>query len=158
MEQNNFTIVIMVGISGSGKSTYIKNNLSGFKIISRDLIRQSLNIMGEDEKRVGSKEEEANVSNIEKKLMLDYCNKRISFVIDDMNLRKKHREQLINFFRKFNPFIRIVYCTAKSVDDCILRRNGQIKSNIIKQMNSVINSPNNIPNDDECDELIISNS
>ena len=145
MEQNNFTIVIMVGISGSGKSTYVKNNLSGFKIVSRDLIRQSLNIMGEDEKRVGSKEEEANVSNIEKKLMLDYCNKRISFVIDDMNLRKKHREQLIN-------------CTAKSVDDCILRRNGQIKSNIIKQMNSVINSPNNIPNDDECDELLISNS
>ena len=37
-----FKVYIMIGIPGSGKSTYVKNNLADIPMISRDIIRIEL--------------------------------------------------------------------------------------------------------------------
>ena len=47
---------IMSGLPGSGKSTWIKKNLHNVKVISKDLIRQYIGIMtNQNDKAIGDK-------------------------------------------------------------------------------------------------------
>ena len=55
----------MIGIPGSGKSTWIEKNLSrNIRIISKDQIRIDLGIMKDTRKAIGTKEEEEKVKDI----------------------------------------------------------------------------------------------
>ena len=61
---------IMLGVAGSGKSTWIKNNLGNeVKIISKDGIREELGIIKGTKKAIGNKEQEDEVRRIQEKRM-----------------------------------------------------------------------------------------
>lgn len=80
----------MIGIPGSGKSTWIKNNLPrNINIISKDQIRINLGIMEKTRKAIGTKEEEERVQKIYESLLSEALNSGKSFVIDNVNLGKK---------------------------------------------------------------------
>ena len=98
-------VYIMVGIPGSGKSTWIKNNLGNINIVSRDIIRAELGFTtDENEKVVLDKKDEALVTKVEYDYIRKYCAKNVPFVIDDTNTGK-YRKELINVLRKYNRFI-----------------------------------------------------
>ena len=79
----------MVGIPGSGKSTWVKQNLGKkFPVVSRDLIREELGYCQEGEKMVGTKEQEEKVTKRQMKMIDWYLKRNISFAIDDTNLGK----------------------------------------------------------------------
>lgn len=151
MNKKDFNIFIMCGIAGSGKSTYISNNLSYLPVVSRDLIRENLKMAKKGEKFVGTREQETLVTKLEYEQIEEFCKNKNSFIVDDMNLQKKYRNQLINFVKKFNPSITIIYVEAPSIEDNIKRREGMISSDIIKSMIHKLD----FPTKNECDNLII---
>lgn len=126
-------VYIMVGIPGSGKSTWIKNNLGNINIVSRDIIRAELGFTtDENEKVVLDKKDEALVTKVEYDYIRKYCAKNVPFVIDDTNTGK-YRKELINVLRKYNRFI-IGINMHTPLDVCIERRKGQIPAKIMKQI------------------------
>lgn len=124
-------VYIMCGIPGSGKSTWISNNLDkNIKIISRDIIRYKLGYVDNpDEKVVLNKEQENHVTQIEYKLINNYLSNGESIVIDDIN-SGKYRNKLINELRKYNVHI-IGVNLITPLDICIKRRINQINPNIL---------------------------
>lgn len=124
-------VYIMCGIPGSGKSTWISNNLDeNIKIISRDIIRYKLGYVDNPDKKVVlNKEQENHVTQIEYELINNYLSNGESIVIDDINLGK-YRNKLINELRKYNVHI-IGVNLITPLDICIKRRIGQIIPNVL---------------------------
>ena len=88
-KQNPFNVWIMVGLPGSGKSTYIKEVLpKSLDIISQDYIRQELGIMKDDEhKAIGNSEQEKEVTKICLERIDKEIEERHDFVIDNTNIK-----------------------------------------------------------------------
>lgn len=148
--QPQFTVYFMIGLPGSGKDTYIKNNLNEFPTICRDDIRKELGIQGD--KPMGMKKEENLVTKIVEEIMKELCEKEQSFIINNTNLKQKYRD---NFKRiisksKYNPKIIYIYVEASSIDINKERRRGQIDGSVIDNMFNKFDFP--LPS--EYDELV----
>ena len=153
---NDFCAYILCGFPGCGKSTYIKNNLNDIKVISRDIIRQELGIGGatleNDKKVVGTKEEENKVSEIFDKKMIECCENKESFILDNTNLKSAYRKEYLLKIMKYNPIVKIIYIEAPNfISSCCERRNGQIPKSVYERMNKNFD----FPQLSECDELVI---
>lgn len=153
---NDFCVYILCGFPGCGKSTYIKNNLNDITVISRDIIRQELGIGGatlkNDKKVVGTREEEDKVSEIFNKKMIEYCENKESFVLDNTNLKYQYRKDYLLKIMKYNPKVKIIYVEAPNyIKDCIERRKGEIPKKVYNRMENNFDFPQLY----ECDELII---
>jgi predicted kinase len=127
------TVYLMVGIPGSGKSTWVSKQHPDLPVVSRDIIREMLGFAKPGEKVVCTREQENQVSAEEYRLIEKYCNEHKSFIIDDMNTKLKFRREMIDFLRKFNTYIIGVNVNTP-VDVCIKRRDGQIPADIMKQI------------------------
>jgi len=151
---NSFTVHIMCGIPGAGKSTYIKNDpiLCDLPVVSRDIIRYELGFTKSvDEKAICSWENEAKVSQIIKERIKNYCKAGQSFVVDNMNLKASYRQDIIKQVIPFGAQIHIIYVEAPSIETCINRRNGQIPA---REYTRIIKSLS-FPMLFECDKLTI---
>ena len=153
---NDFCVYILCGFPGCGKSTYIKNNLNDIMVISRDIIRQELGIGGatlkNDKKVVGTREEEDKVSEIFNKKMIECCENKESFILDNTNLKYQYRKDYLLKIMKYNPKVKIIYVEAPNyIKDCIERRKGEIPKKVYNRMENNFDFPQLY----ECDELII---
>ena len=153
---NDFCVYILCGFPGCGKSTYYKEFLADKPIISRDIIRGELGIDGatttNDKKVVGTKEEEDKVSEIFNKKMIEYCENKESFVLDNTNLKYQYRKDYLLRIMKYNPKVKIIYIEAPNyIKDCIDRRKGEIPKKVYDRMEHNFDFPQLY----ECDELII---
>ena len=144
----DFKVYVMVGIPGSGKSTYVKNKLTDLPMISRDLIRIELGMCKEGEKYKGSREEERMVTAYQNALIKYYCATKQSFVIDDTNTGR-FRPQLIEKLRDNGATIVFVRVNTP-LEVCIQRREGQIDRETMKKLHDSIIEPQK----GEYDELI----
>ena len=143
-------VYVMVGLPGSGKSTYIENNFKDIPVVSRDIIRANLGYITIGEKAKLSREQEMEVTNSENKLIDLYCKTGQSFVIDDTNLNPRFRTELFARLRK-HPNVRIVAVHLDTpLSTCIERRKNDIPSDIMKNIASRMS----IPSKDECDDFI----
>lgn len=157
-DENNheFVVYIMCGFPGCGKSTYIKNYLPNIKVISRDIIRCELGIGGatvENQKKVvGNKEEEDRVTQVSDEKIREYCEKKMSFVIDNTNLRSVYRKDILKKVLPYNPEIRIVYVEPNGgIEECMRRREGEIDRSVYERMSKSFD----FPQINECNELTI---
>ena len=153
---NDFCVYILCGFPGCGKSTYVDRFLSDKPVLSRDEIRCELGIGGaafeNDKKVVGTKEEENKVSEIFNKRMIEYCENKESFVIDNTNLKYQYRKDYLVKIMKYNPKVKIIYIEAPNfINDCMERRKGQIDNSVYDRMNNNFDFPQLY----ECDELVI---
>lgn len=151
-DNNNFDfkVYVMCGCSGSGKSTWIQNNLKGIPVVSRDIIRTELEYCGKDEKFVGSFEQEEKVTEIENELIKKYCENKQDFAIDNLNIKLKYRKKLVSLLRKYNAEIIFVVMDT-DINTCKKARNGQISPEIIDRMKQSFT----VPTEDECDKIIV---
>lgn len=120
-----FNVYIMIGISGSGKSTYISSNqtLKDLPIISRDKTRYELKfIKNIDDKVKLDRKKEDVVTNYNNKLMHNLMLEHKSFIIDDMNLLKKWRKGFSDEIRKRKGAIHFIYIEASTSDILYERR------------------------------------
>lgn len=131
-EWGKFNMYVMVGVAGSGKSTYIKENYEYLPVLSRDIIRTEIGLTGE--KPQGNKEQEDKVTEIFNGRLLEYCKKRQSFVIDNTNLKKMYRDSYLNMAWPYMPYIVYVYVEAPSIDENKNRRKGMMPLEVIDRM------------------------
>lgn len=153
---NDFCVYILVGFPGCGKSTYINKYLADKPIISRDIIRGELGINGatttNDKKVVGTREEEDKVSEIFDKKMIECCENKESFVLDNTNLKYQYRKDYLLKVMKYNPKVKIIYIEAPNfIKTCLERRKGQIPKSVYDRMEDNFDFPQLF----ECNELII---
>lgn len=130
----NKCVKLLCGVSASGKTTYIKENLKNDKVISRDEIRFSFPI---SEKTYFSYEKE--VFN----LFIDKINEALknnfSIVIDATHISKKSRYKVLSKIKERNDIDLEVIVIKTSLNDCLERnktREGlaKVPDKVIKDM------------------------
>jgi predicted kinase len=114
-------IYIAVGISGSGKSTYIRENFDSKWIVSSDAIREE--ICGD----IGCQNRNAEVWKEVKKRLVEKISLYGIAVLDATNIDKGRR---IKFMSTFNGCKKIALVFPVELNDAIYRVNGDIKNNV----------------------------
>jgi len=95
-------VKILCGIAGSGKDTFLRG-LSDFEVISLDDIRKEMKVKQKDKKGAG------RVIQAAKSKAKEYLRNGIDFVWNATNLTRNNREQLLNIFSPYNPYVEIIY-------------------------------------------------
>lgn len=147
-----FTCFIMCGVSGSGKSYYIENTLKELylPIVSRDKIRVDLGYCSSTEKLKGNNNQENKVTEIENNLINQYCFNQQSFIIDNINIRKKYRDKIIQTVVKYGGRVEIIYVETYKENN-INRRKDMVNEQVIEEMQKTIDFPTST----ECHRLTI---
>lgn len=132
--------IFLVGLPGSGKSTYVKELLSkkdDYRVVSMDLIREELGICTSGKKGIGSKEQEQMIRQMEADEIAVLIRDGFSIIIDDTNLRSEKRLSQVRIIKEINKDYKIKYVLVKTdVETCIQRRAGEIPANIIRMFNA----------------------
>ena len=121
---------IMIGCPGSGKSTYVGEKKLPY--VSRDQIRILLGYCGENEKYLGTREEEKQVTKEHSRILGEYMSKGLDFFVDDTNVNPKYRKPLIERLRN-SGYTVIGVRVNTSLPVCIERR-PDIPSSVIENM------------------------
>lgn len=94
-------VVMLCGLPGTGKDTWINTNLPNLPMISLDNIRR--------EHRISPKAEQGLVANIAREQAKEYLRKHQPFVWNATNITTQMRESLINLFETYKARVRVVY-------------------------------------------------
>ena len=104
------TLTLLVGIPGSGKSTWAKNNCGKSVVLSSDLIRKEI---------LGSEEDQTNNDLVFKTLYVrakELLNNNVDVIIDATNATVFDRKRSLDNFKDLNIFIKaIVFNTPAEV-------------------------------------------
>ena len=140
----DFTVYVAIGVSGSGKTSYMKKNYPDLPILSRDIARAELGFCEPGKKFVGNVDQENKVTSYLEKKMKKYASEHKDFIIDDMNIRQKYRESIHRTLAGTNARYVYIYVEAPTMQDAINRRRadfGDRTEQLIKDMYSSIEFP-----------------
>ncbi len=112
-DDNRLQVVMMSGLPGVGKDTWIHHNLPDFQVISLDRLRQQMGVDPGDN--------QGAVVNAAKAIAKEYMHNGQSFVWNATNLSRQLRSTLIRLFANYQGRIRIVYLEAPWQE--LLKRN-----------------------------------
>lgn len=117
------TCIILVGPMCAGKSTYIKENCSGYKVISNDIVIETL--PGENYNEKYHSVEKKHLANIAMNQTLEAIKNREDIVIDNMNITAKTRNKTLCRFSKLDRSkYRIVCVVLPYIDEeTFIKRN-----------------------------------
>lgn len=140
LEAKSFKCYIMIGLPGSGKSTWIKENLpKDIGIVSKDLIRRDLGIIkDQNDKAIGDKTQEKEVKRIYHEKLDQLLKEEKDFVIDNTNIGSS-LTHILNQIKKHNNK-SISKCSAigvnikTPVEVCMKRRDNCIPKKVYDQM------------------------
>ena len=144
---------IMMGISGAGKSTQVEKIIEKFNthnksiddvgivVVSRDIARVALGYCSSSEKYLGTKEEENMVTAYCNEVIRDSAEKGRDIIIDDMNLKKKYRDNIKTLLKDYYVKYIYHYVETNSLKTNIERRKGQVSAEAIKNMIDSIEWP-----------------
>jgi predicted kinase len=128
---------IMIGLPGAGKNTIITDGKIIPTIhteISRDDIRVKLGYCKSDEKYLGTPAEEAEVTRVYDAEFNDAIQRGEVIVLNNVHLKKKYRDPVVNMLRTNGYKIVYIYVEAPTLDFNYKRRDGQIAKDRIKEM------------------------
>lgn len=113
-------VILMSGLPGTGKDTWIKKNIPDISMISLDDIRIA--------NKISSKAEQGKVANMARKQAKDFLRRHQSFVWNATNLTTQMRESLINLFESYHAYVHIVY--LESDWQTLLERNRSREASV----------------------------
>lgn len=102
-ESPQMDIVLMSGLPGAGKDTFIRNHFAELPVISLDDIRKEWGIKPTDQKGNGRVIQEAKMR------AKELLRKKKSFVWNATNTTFQMRQQLINLFTDYRAAVNIIY-------------------------------------------------
>ena len=131
------SVYILCGMPGAGKSTFCKNHLPQCKVVSRDIIRTELGYTSSvDEKYVGTKYQEQQVTIRENQLIKEYLEAGYDIVLDNMN-GGPYLKPTIEYIKLIAPEAKIIgYNIVTPLEKCIERRKDQILEGIMRSIHS----------------------
>lgn len=131
------TVYILCGMPGAGKSTFCKKHLPNCKVVSRDLIRVELGYTSSvDDKYVGTKYEEQQVTLRENELIKEYLEAGYDIVLDNMN-GGPYLKGNIEYIKSITPEAKIYgYNIVTPLEKCIERRKDQILEGVMRSIYS----------------------
>lgn len=106
-------VTVLMGLPGSGKDTWIKQNAQDLPMVSLDEIRRAMNVSPKDNqgKVIQSAKEAARV----------HLRAKSDFIWNATNLTKLLRQKVIRLFRDYNAKIKLVYLETTYQE--LIRRN-----------------------------------
>ena len=130
-------VYILCGMPGAGKSTFCKKHLLNCKVVSRDLIRVELGYTSSvDDKYVGTKYEEQQVTLRENELIKEYLEAGYDIVLDNMN-GGPYLKGNIEYIKSIAPEAKIYgYNIVTPLEKCIERREDQILEGVMRSIYS----------------------
>ncbi len=115
-------LYVMCGVSGSGKSTWIEQNLNGFEVISLDKIREELNGKRSCQKHRGQ------VLQLAKSRLKAALAKKQNVVWDATNIRKDFRQIICDLGLNYGALITLV---AFQVKESTLRSHNKSRRHVV---------------------------
>jgi putative nucleotidyltransferase with HDIG domain len=113
--------VVLAGLPGSGKNTWIKNNWSG-NIVELDVIRKKEKISANDKKGQGKILQEA------KERAKQFLRKKESFVWNATNINKQRRDPILGMIHDYRMKSHIVYIETSK--EKLLEQNKNRKNKV----------------------------
>lgn len=107
-------VVLMSGLPGTGKDTWIRRNLPDMPMVSLDDIRR--------EYRISPTDPQGFVANVAKERARECLRRHEPFVWNATNLTEATRRQLVDLFESYRARVRIVYLETDW--QTLLRQNG----------------------------------
>lgn len=98
-------VVLMSGLPGTGKDTWIKENVPDLPMISLDDIRRA--------NKISPTEAQGKVANIAREQAKEYLRQHQPFVWNATNITPQMRESLVSLFETYHAHVRIVYLETK---------------------------------------------
>lgn len=94
-------MIMLSGLPGTGKDTWVQNNHPDLPMVSLDEIRKAKRIRQEDNQGIiiQAAQEQAR----------EYLRKKQPFIWNATNLTKEARQKLIGLFERYGAGVRIVY-------------------------------------------------
>ena len=113
-------VILMSGLPGAGKDTWIMRHVPELPVISLDAIRRELKVTPADD--------QGAVAALAKSRARELLRRKQSFVWNATNITRTLRTALIDLFAAYHARIRIVYVDAPW--EVILRRNQERESSV----------------------------
>jgi len=132
---NPFTVVVPIGLSGAGKSTWVKNNYPDAVVISRDAIREELGYVKPGQKAVLSRQKEDRVSTVFNQRLTDAARDGSkTIVLDNLNLKKKYRDAYKEQLSLYAVNWVYAYIEAEGLETNLNRRSEDLDLDVLKGM------------------------
>ena len=134
------TCICLIGLAGAGKDTYIKTMQEENEewrdavVLCRDDIRVQLGLCKEGEKIVAKAYDEDRVTKVFNELMEKSAKEGKTIIINNLNLKKKYRDDYHNRLAAYGYGFEYVYLEAKPLSKNYDRRDGQITESIFNNM------------------------
>ena len=113
-------VILMAGLPGTGKDTWIREHCKDLPMISLDAIRKEFRIKPTDP--------QTKVVQIAKERAKEYLRKKQPFVWNATNITETIRQQQIDLFVAYGASVRIVYLETEWMEE--LRRNEERKERV----------------------------
>lgn len=119
-DDTTFEVILLSGLPGSGKDTWLQTHLPDWPVISLDSIRKELHVTAEDD--------QGHVIQLARERAREYMRKQQSFAWNATNTTRLLRRQLIDFFASYGGRTHIVYISSPY--NAIIKRNRDRDANI----------------------------
>ncbi|SFJ84502.1 AAA family ATPase [Thermoflavimicrobium dichotomicum] len=141
--QPTFEVIMMAGLPGAGKDTWIHRHGRDLPVISLDHIREQYHISPENA--------QGKVIQLAREQAKEYLRQKQSFIWNATNITQHIRKPLIQLFASYGASIRIIYLdTPPSV---VLERNHQRKKPVPDHVIRKLVSRLEVPHLDEAHQV-----
>ena len=121
-------VILLCGLPGTGKDTFIKKYYSNYKVISLDNIRR--------EHKIKPTENQGEVYVIAKEMAKEYLRNQIPFIFNATNFTKLTRQNQIDLFHQYSAKVKVIFLET-SWEENIKRdknRRYEVSEKIIDEM------------------------
>jgi len=102
-ETTKCEVIMLCGLPGTGKDTFIQKHYKDWEVVSLDTIRRAHKISPKDTKANGK------VIQVAKEIMKIHLRKEQSFVFNATNIKQQLRGQWVDLFTTYGATIKIIY-------------------------------------------------
>jgi predicted kinase len=119
-DDTSFEVVMLSGLPGAGKDTWLHEHLQGRPIIALDQIRAEL--------KIGPEENQGRVIQVARERARELMRQQRSFAWNATNITRMLRQQLIDFFVGYGARVRLVYLDVPFAT--LLKRNQERRASL----------------------------